>query len=294
MSQSPDDLLKEAILLQKQGKLKESKQKFQELANTDSPLAVEGYFGVGVIEMQSKNIDAAREAFGRVLGFEPGHPGAYLSLARMAEAGIYGPYEVLRYDSSPEARESLILMYKLSYIKDRHPPLSAYLSLLLPWIFQICVAVVSIIIMLFIVLVALSEFFSTNLGLSVIVIIMVGVLFVFAGIAAYKAIICYLRVITTTYTVAEGRIQVRWGILGRSSKGYDFLLIHPIITLNRTLLNRLTGGNGTLVLDVDREKKHIQIIGLARGEELDKVHSMLQSLSRSLRNIQKLKGLIPT
>ena len=277
---SADDIWNQAKELLKQGRLRASRGSFEQLAKYGDSYAERGYFGIGMTSKLLNEREQAKSAFEKVLEINPEHPGALLELARLAPLGFYGTYDRFREDKSSLAQEALKLLYKLSDIHNVHPSPTAYMSnILADGLRGLCLIIAGLILWW------LGKFFGGYGVFIGVPLISVGFLFVL-----FKMVIGYVGIVTTTYTIRGGRIQIDEGILSRSTTTYELFRIHTIV-LKRTVLNRVTQ-DGTLIFAIEHETQPLEIKGLMRGRKLQDHFQDLQNLVGVLRSMPGMTGPI--
>lgn len=278
------------------------------LSQGDAPLA-QGYFGeavridpqhanalfqLGYINEQNNAAADALDFYRRALSANPAHAAA---LARMRQLGggntgpapspgvpaqsgayqsvqgdlggyQYGVYEFLRQDGSALSKQAVALMDALKI--EVRPRFTAYVGRSLRGIIR----------SIFVILLSIA-----SVGLF--------------------PLIGYIRVRCTRIRIAQGRLQIEKGVFGKHLKNVDIWRVLNI-ELERTFINRMTG-DGTLVLILSplavadrhrRKRKHpgseqfVDVIGLARGSQLEDTYQQLLNLTFLLRGNPVVKGII--
>ena len=312
MVQAESALLQQANGLFFENRWQESKIKFQELIDGDGSFVAEGYRGLAFVEKALNNNEEATYACEQALAIDPTMKDVDLLLAQLAPSGVYGPYEFLRERSKlsadrsqtlsgplglsiPLAQDALILMNQLRVINDRRPSASAYLVQFMPFLFASLGLLFSLIISLILFLYLISQLLP---GLPTAIDLLFGFIpFIVAALVCsphiVKGLWRFQRLRNTRYTIAQGRIYVKVGVLRDTTRPYELFRIRRI-DLERPFWNKLTK-DGTLVIDFEIERGEPQLVmltGLAHGKELDDVHRKLMDLVGLLRNIPDIKGLI--
>jgi TolA-binding protein/membrane protein YdbS with pleckstrin-like domain len=185
----------------------------------------------------------------------------------------YGVYEYLQQDATPISRQTVALMDALAI--EVRPPLLAYVGHFLHGVLRST----------FIVLLSIA-----SLGIFPVLALIIG----------------YIKVSTTKFRVARGRLQIEKGVFSKRLTNVDLWRVRNI-DLERTLLNRMTG-DGTLIFLLTPEptaegrrhrEKHphmrdqiVEVTGLARGSRLEDTFQQLLNLTFLLRGNAVVKGII--
>jgi membrane protein YdbS with pleckstrin-like domain len=286
MNQIESSIWQQASKLLVEKRLQESKIKFQELINMKGDYVAKGYFGLGLVEERWNNIDEAIRAFEQALAIDPTMEGPAQQLAQLAPRGIYGTFEFLRRNPTPQAQQALVLMNQLRTVNEVRPSLTAYLGQFMPSLCALSILLISSI------LFWILYIHHRQLLLFVGIIPLAIVVFVNFRLII-KGIWRFLEWHNTRYTIIHGRIYVKVGVFQKKTVPYELFRVR-YINLEQSFLQRLTK-DGTLVIDLEIERgepKVVRITGLARGEELEAIHRKLINLVGLLRSIPELKGFI--
>jgi hypothetical protein len=113
-------------------------------------------------------------------------------------------------------------------------------------------------------------------------------------------LIGYIRVRCTRIRISQGRLQIEKGVFSKHLKNVDIWRVLNI-ELERTFVNRMTG-DGTLVLILSplaaanrhrrRSEQFVNVIGLAKGSQLEETYQQLLNLTFMLRGNPVVKGII--
>jgi membrane protein YdbS with pleckstrin-like domain len=185
----------------------------------------------------------------------------------------YGVYEFLQQDATPISKQTIALMDALAI--EVRPPLLAYVGHFLRGVLRST----------FIILLSIA-----SLGIFPVLALIVG----------------SIKVSTTRFRVARGRLQIEKGVFSKRLTNVDLWRVRNI-DLERTLLNRMTG-DGTMVFLLTPEpttegrrhrEKHphmrdqiVEVTGLARGSRLEHTFQQLLNLTFLLRGNPVVKGII--
>ena len=204
-----------------------------------------------------------------------------------------GVYEFLLRDQSPLSQDAVNLMKRL-HMSSR-PRFTAYLgrrqkrplrSVAVGFFAVVWLAIVVSIVVgippVHSALVKASPFLH-SIRLSTLIIPLVALGIMVLGVSC-------VRIATTKYTIAKGRVQIETGLLARSARNLELWRVERV-DLHKSLPNRLTG-DGTLVFTVRGEPKPILLTGLARGRALEEIRQQLMNLVFALRSNQMVKGII--
>jgi tetratricopeptide (TPR) repeat protein len=110
------------------------------------------------------------------------------------------------------------------------------------------------------------------------------------GLGAMVVCLCGIRIATTRYTLARGRVQIEAGLFARSARNVELWRVERV-DLHQSLINRLTG-DGTLVFAVRGEDRPLLITGLVRLPALETLRQQLMNLVFALRSNPMVKGII--
>jgi membrane protein YdbS with pleckstrin-like domain len=222
-------------------------------------------------------------------GYQAGYGGLAMSSGGEQQGGgnyaqpqRYGAYDFLRDDPSRRAQNTLAVIDALR-IKG-HPSVSAYLDSFIPGILGlITVAGFAV---------TLSLFMAGTLsGIgSIVLLVALGLVALWGLYAILNGLVRYLRIVSTNYTIDQGRFQITRGVFGKSTVTYELLRVHNI-EFKQSFGNRLTG-DGTLIFHIEGEQQPLVIKGLAKGKKLQETYQQFLNLVSLLRFNPSVKGFI--
>lgn len=286
---------------------------FQNCVRLD-PQNANAYYFLGETWEKQNLPDAAMAFFQKALAIDPTHRGAQQKIEASHRSAMSirqsdsangqvahtplvagaGVYEYIRNDPSSLAKQTLSLIDSLQ-LRSVTPRLSAFAGS--------------------IALFAIAAFSLPLVGYSLLALYVYPVMFspkarilpaaqnlvLSAKYAAIAMGLCFLvlallvvlRAKTTKYTIDKGRLQVLKGIFKRKWDNIEFYRVEDI-ELHQTFFNRLTY-DGALILHVapgDGQKKTVELVGLARIDQLRELFEKLRSLVLLLRTGAWGKGVI--
>jgi tetratricopeptide (TPR) repeat protein len=257
-----------------QNRRSEASQLFEAAVRADDQLA-NAWYQLGRLQEHSAP-DKAKQFYERALDIDPTHLSAQQRVATLT--GSSGTWTSTQSEPSPTAQTTIShgessAIYE--YLRQDQTPLSRQ-----------TVEAIDTLDM------RVHPNFTALVGKNFVRFVVLGVV----SLGIVPALL-YVRARSTTVTIAQGRLQIRTGILARRLKNVDLWHVREV-TLERTFVNRLTG-DGTLVLQVDPRRSiqgangdELELVGIARGKRLEQIYQGLLNVIFLLRSSPLVKGFI--
>ena len=271
------------------------------------PAHANSLFQLGVIAERRGELERAQARFHQAVAANPGHQGANDKLLALADrkpaAGVatlpHGVYEFLRNDPSALSRQTIAAMDAVRL--ERQPRFVAYLGRQVGRLATLLAVPLGLL-----ALDApgrLTGLAPARLPTGDVAPLLTTALWVVVLLGLAALALTFARVRTTTVTIGRGRIQIRSGLLTRRVYSVELWRVRNV-KLERSLVHRVTG-DGMLSLDLrghDRALNgprrgregadEIELVGIARGPQLDTLHQQLLNLVFLLRANPVVKGII--
>lgn len=275
---------------------KRAKESFKSCIEND-PSNANAYYNLGLIFEQEKTVEAARGYFLKAVKCDSNHHEALQKLRLLPSLSpadtsefttaqpslMNGFYGLLEQDVQSKSHSAAISQSALSLmdgvrIIDRVPYKSAFLGQILGLLFMPLILLLAVVFPLF---------GSLPRPAERLVVLLIFAIFAFFCILGMVSVV--LKVRNTRYTIDQGRLVIRSGIVARERGNHELYRVHDL-GISQSFLNRLTK-DGTLWLKID-EAGTIRLRGLAKYDDLQSVMERLRNLVFVLRMHPHVKGIV--